>query len=101
MASKSNEKPFFCYVDTYGEQLAERDGGWFCRYCGKPLHRNPYENRHTLATVDHNIPSKRGGTDDLRNLVLACWLCNVRKGQKTAREFLGDRFIAVREGRYE
>jgi hypothetical protein len=36
-----------------------------CAYCGDDAN-----------TVDHIIPSSRGGTDDLMNLVAACDLCN-------------------------
>jgi 5-methylcytosine-specific restriction endonuclease McrA len=41
-----------------------------------------------MPTIDHQIPTSRGGTDDLDNLVLACARCNARKNNKTADEYL-------------
>jgi 5-methylcytosine-specific restriction endonuclease McrA len=50
-----------------------------CAYCGeaKPLQR------------EHKIPIFRGGSNDISNIVPSCGLCNLRKGFKTDREFLG------------
>ena len=44
-----------------------------CWYCGDYLNTL---NIH----VDHVIPKRRGGTDDHRNIVLACGACNLEKG---------------------
>ena len=54
--------------------------GRCCYYCGVPL---------TLkqATKDHMQPRTRGGSDDLLNIVPACWPCNRRKNTMTAEEF--------------
>lgn len=52
--------------------LVRRDG-WRCAYC-------PAELDVTTVTIDHVIPRSRGGTNDLGNLVLACWPCNKSKG---------------------
>jgi len=49
-----------------------------CAYCqtsGVPLQ------------VEHLIPKSRGGSDRASNLVIACDLCNKRKGSRTAEEF--------------
>lgn len=54
-----------------------------CAYCG-----NDGEG------WDHVVPTSRGGTDHLTNLVPACNWCNAQKGRKTGAEF-----IAWREGR--
>lgn len=52
--------------------------GGVCIYCGedRPL------------TVDHKIPLSRGGTNDIANVVPACGLCNSRKQDRTAIEYL-------------
>lgn len=52
--------------------------GGVCLYCGeaRPL------------TRDHKTPLSRGGTDYIENIVPACALCNSRKYNKTAQEFL-------------
>ncbi|OAI53019.1 hypothetical protein AYO47_05735 [Planctomyces sp. SCGC AG-212-M04] len=47
-----------------------------CEYCGL------YEGESPLLShqVEHIIPRKHGGTDDLENLALACIACNLFKG---------------------
>src|SRR4051794_4087839 len=50
--------------------VLERDR-YICSYCGRPA-----------TTADHIIPKKRGGTDDLSNLVAACLRCNGSKGAR-------------------
>jgi hypothetical protein len=85
---------------------AERDGGWFCHYCGCPLAGaatpeklvrywmndgwsisiNPkYRSTHWV-NLDHVVPRCRGGSNELENLVLACGQCNSRKGTKLLSE---------------
>lgn len=34
------------------------------------------------TSVDHVIPTSRGGSDDDSNLVACCWPCNRRKGNR-------------------
>lgn len=47
-----------------------------CQYCG---------TRKDL-TIDHVIPSSRGGLHNWNNLVTACKRCNTRKGDSTPEE---------------
>lgn len=49
-------------------RVLERDN-YVCAYCGGHA-----------TTVDHVVSVANGGTDDLDNLVAACWPCNRRKG---------------------
>ena len=58
--------------------IFERDKNT-CQYCGR---RTP----KTDLTLDHVIPRSRGGIDSWDNLVLACMVCNVRKGNRTPDE---------------
>ena len=51
----------------------KRDG-FQCAYCGA----HPSET--VLLEVDHNHPVADGGTNDIDNLVTACWDCNRGKG---------------------
>lgn len=37
------------------------------------------EESRPLATLDHIIPSSKGGKSNIKNLVLACMPCNVKK----------------------
>lgn len=57
-----------------------------CWICGELMARKAMKNadgshdgRH--ATIDHLIPQARGGTDDIRNLALACYACNCLRGR--------------------
>jgi 5-methylcytosine-specific restriction endonuclease McrA len=48
-----------------------------CAYCGDP----------GAATIDHVVPSSRGGDHRRKNLAAACWSCNSQKGNKTPQEW--------------
>lgn len=56
--------------------ILKRDGR-ICRYCG---------NRG--ATVDHVIPTSRGGNHHTDNMVCACAFCNVTKDDLTLLEWI-------------
>ena len=49
-------------------------------YCGLRQEHAPL----ALYTIDHIIPKKHGGSDDLANLALACYRCNIHKGPNLA-----------------
>lgn len=50
------------------------------------------------ATLEHIVARAHGGTDDLRNLALACARCNHGKGIRTDRLRANDpRVLALRE----
>lgn len=55
---------------------------WWCRkkFMGSAFH------------VDHVIPLARGGTNDAKNICIACPACNVKKGAKLPSEFAGRLF---------
>jgi len=61
-------------------ELLEREG--CCFWCGCPLTMSWW------ATVDHEIPLSRGGTDDRENLLLSCRRCNKRRGDRLPWEFV-------------
>lgn len=52
-----------------------------CFYCGKLLTRNTFQ-------LDHKIPISRGGNNLDKNLVVACKICNLKKGTLTSKEFI-------------
>lgn len=58
--------------------------GGVCYYCG--VQCTTAKTRQRL-TIDHKTPVLRGGTHDAGNLVVACLLCNSRKGTKTEEEY--------------
>lgn len=94
-------KRFFNLQPNGNLRLCE-DGGWFtvrarrsrisdsvydaltdfwgalCAYCG---------SQGDNLEVDHIVPVSRGGSNDIRNLTLACRPCNMRKRDQTAEEF--------------
>jgi HNH endonuclease len=49
----------------------QRRGQGLCEYC-----RSCMEYTGHAFTVDHVIPTSRGGTDDFDNLCLCCFWCN-------------------------
>lgn len=50
-----------------------------CGYCGK----HPPD---VLLEVDHIVPRAAGGSDDMSNLVTACWECNSGKSDRLLEE---------------
>ena len=46
-----------------------------CQYCGTGLSRDS-------ATMDHVIPTSRGGKTHWKNIVSSCGACNTRKGNR-------------------
>ncbi|MEX2138386.1 MAG: HNH endonuclease [Pirellulales bacterium] len=51
-----------------------------CEYCGLPQEWTPL----APLQIEHIIPRKHGGSDDLYNLALACIDCNLHKGSNIA-----------------
>ncbi len=56
--------------------LIHKRDNYTCQYCGAKEH----------LTIDHIIPSSRGGGNDWCNLVSCCISCNTKKGNHTPRE---------------
>ena len=66
-----------------------------CAYCGKDLLSNFEDFLH--ATIDHVVPLKAGGADDLSNRLPACRTCNHVKADAIVRNIQHAReIIAVR-----
>lgn len=51
-----------------------------CAYCGCPL-------EHEHMQVDHVIPLRKGGADELENMLPACKSCNWYKSTMTVDQF--------------
>lgn len=65
---------------THKQELYGKQGG-YCNGCR--MHFPPRN-----LTVDHRVPRKKGGQDNLENLQLLCGACNSRKGAGTMEELL-------------
>lgn len=54
-----------------------------CGYCGVEVKKSEGVNPlpDDTATIDHYIPRSQGGTDFIKNLVLACFRCNNDKAK--------------------
>jgi hypothetical protein len=57
-----------------------RRASFRCEYCGLHQDQSPLATLH----VEHILPHKHGGSDDLDNLVLACIDCNLHTGSNVA-----------------
>ena len=75
------------YLDIHGRQrragckrnrILARDK-YRCQFCGK-------KGGDLDLTIDHLLPSSRGGSTSPENLVAACRPCNQRKGDRTPEE---------------
>lgn len=72
--------------DVNTNALIARDG-WQCAYCQRFISGD-------MMTVDHVIPTLRGGPDTLDNTVISCRECNARKGDMNLIEYR--HWLAVR-----
>jgi len=55
-----------------------------CMWCGEPA-----------TTVDHIIPSSRGGSDLPHNLLASCSECNTKRGNRPAFSYLRENVRSV------
>lgn len=62
-------------IESTKALIRERAGNR-CEYCQLHQSDSPLATLH----VEHIVPKKHGGTDDLDNLALACIDCNLHKG---------------------
>jgi len=55
-----------------------------CRQCRKELVLDNYGKRNARGgwEVDHSVPKSKGGTDNPKNLLPLCYLCNFYKRER-------------------
>lgn len=63
--------------------------GGACFYCEKPI-------AIAEMSVDHDLPTSRGGGNDMDNLICSCRPCNTDKNARTSAEYL--RLVTERDG---
>jgi len=54
---------------------------WTCQYCGKKASQLKGKNNH--LTIDHIKPRAQGGRHHWENVVTACYVCNIKKRDRT------------------
>lgn len=60
----------------------------FCYYCEREVFSHLLApHKYLLKTTDHVIPRFNKGTNDPKNLVTACWLCNTIKANLSLKNF--------------
>ena len=64
-----------------------------CFYCGVGFSDLVTSSQRT---VDHRVPSSRGGSNALSNLVFACYACNQRKRDLPEGDFVTSEWLARR-----
>ncbi len=64
---------------VYRSQVYERDG-WRCQLCHRRVDPKLAFPHLMSATLDHIVPLAAGGTHEPRNVQLAHFICNSRKG---------------------
>jgi 5-methylcytosine-specific restriction endonuclease McrA len=62
------------------EENIKKYGTLTCIYCIKPI-------TFGQDTLEHKTPLSRGGTNEKKNLAIACAICNSKKGNKTYEEY--------------
>lgn len=70
--------PYFRSKAPSKRNVYKRDGNR-CQYCGCSLNSKN-------SSIDHILPSSRGGKSTWQNLAAACKPCNKRKGNRTPEE---------------
>lgn len=64
-------------------EILERDN-FTCQYCGASPRKDPNVKLH----IDHKYPNKLGGELKKENLITACSICNIGKGDKVFKSIL-------------
>lgn len=61
------------------KQIYQRDG-WKCGICGKGVNKRAKVPHPLAKTIDHIIPLSKGGTHEPKNVRLAHFICNSKRG---------------------
>ncbi len=82
------------WSNSIREYVKEHENPGFCIYCGVK----------EKMTLEHILPTKRGGPDIPENAVMVCKSCNSSKGAKRLYEWKGlenrDNLNRIAEGKY-
>jgi 5-methylcytosine-specific restriction endonuclease McrA len=79
IAFKNNKKTWHKQSIRFSRKnVWVRDEG-LCQYCVKKVSLSTF-------TIDHIVPKKDGGKTVWENVVVSCYSCNQRKGEKSLKE---------------
>ena len=82
------------WSSAIGEYVKEHEGRNACIYCGST----------DKLTLEHILPSSRGGPNSTDNAIFVCKKCNSSKGSKRLYEWFGyenrDKISSIAEGKY-
>lgn len=62
--------------------IAKRDC-YLCHLCNQIVDMDIKRTDKMGATIDHIVPLSKGGLDNMENVALAHWICNIKKGNRT------------------
>lgn len=68
------------------DEVARRDN-YICYLCNESVDMTLPRTSRYGATLDHVVPLKLGGKDELDNVRIAHWICNIRKSDMTLEEY--------------
>lgn len=69
-------------------------GKLVCHYCGESNLELKSDKRHVQVTVDHFVPTSKGGReDDPSNFVVCCLSCNETKAAMDAESFMNSGYL--------
>lgn len=71
---------------SFVSYVFERDG-FCCVYCGDESSAAIERSAKAKLTIDHIIPTTRGGSTKVPNLACACKACNAEKNDRTPEEW--------------
>jgi 5-methylcytosine-specific restriction endonuclease McrA len=82
-------KPFEVILQVFARILAQYPINYLIKLCLKELFNNQcaYCGKNSPLTLDHFVPSSKGGPDCLGNLVPACLSCNSSKQDRNPEEW--------------
>lgn len=88
MVTRPNKRPI--PLKTVWRRAEWEAGNRECAYCGVAVLSGDddiAQNHPCRATTDHRVPLAADGRDDPSNYLMACWMCNHRKGTMPEADF--------------
>lgn len=90
-------------ISNHRRRLVFKRDNFTCQYCGIKGKRTDYINHKgqfitggmidkfndpikDSLEIDHIIPKSKGGSNQISNLITACWECNHKKGNEILDE---------------